>query len=97
MRKRIGKTIVEWDINKNDANIRKHKISFESAAMVFSDANRITIYDVEYSLYEDRYITIGIVNKIITVVYTEKRKNIRIITARSATAEERKIYYGKNS
>lgn len=97
MRKRIGKIVVEWDINKNDTNIRKHRISFESAAMVFADANRVTIYDIEHSSSEERYITIGIVNKIITVVYTEKRKNIRIITARSANAEERKMYYGKNS
>ena len=97
MRKRIGKIVVEWDINKNNTNIRKHRISFDSAAMVFADVNRITIYDIKHSSSEERYITIGIVNKLITVVYVEKQKCVRIITARSANAEERKMYYGKNS
>ena len=96
MRKRIGKIIVEWDVNKEKINIQKHKVSFRTAALVFADVNRIETYDSEHSLYEDRYMTIGMVNSVVVVIYAERCKGIRIISARKATAEEREIYYGKN-
>ena len=51
--------IFEFDKEKNKLNIEKHGISFEIAARVFSDYNRIEIYDAENSLEEDRFDTIG--------------------------------------
>lgn len=96
MQRRIDKTIVEWDINKNRLNIKKHRLSFETAMLVFADVNRIEMYDYKHSVHEDRYAVIGMVNDIIIVICTERHKNIRIISARTATTEERKIYYGKN-
>ena len=97
MQKRIEKVVVEWDVNKEKVNILKHGLSFETAALVFADKNRVEIYDLKHSLYEYRYIVIGMVNKLITVVCTERCKNIRIISARPATAEERRKYREKNS
>ena len=44
---------------KNQANIKKHGISFRSAARVFFDYDRIEMYDEENSQEEDRYDTIG--------------------------------------
>ena len=41
----IAETLVEWDDNKNKINIRKHGISFETAALVFADEERIEYYD----------------------------------------------------
>ena len=37
---------IEWDTNKNDANMKKHYISFETAARVFLDENRLDYYDI---------------------------------------------------
>lgn len=96
MRRLISGIVVEWDINKEKINIAKHKLSFVTAARVFFDSNRIEFYDQKHSEKEHRYIVIGLVNNLITVIYAERRKNIRIISARQATAEERKRYYGKN-
>jgi uncharacterized protein len=31
----------EWDEDKNESNQRKHGISFETAALVFEDPNRL--------------------------------------------------------
>lgn len=45
----------------------------------------IEIYDMEHSINEDRYNTIGMVNDILFVVYTERKENIRLISARLAT------------
>ena len=49
----------EYDEDKNRTNIKKHGISFRSAARVFFDYDRIEMYDEENSQEEDRYDTIG--------------------------------------
>ena len=49
MRTNIGETLVEWDDNKNQINIRKHGISFETAALVFADEERIEYFDKLHS------------------------------------------------
>ncbi len=88
--------IFEWDEEKNRANIIKHKIDFETAALVFGDENRIEFYDEKHSEYEDRYRTVGSINgfiAVITVIYTEREKAIRIISARKADEAERRAYY----
>lgn len=85
----------EWDEEKAKINIKKHGISFEIAAKVFLDENRIEIYDDEHSNIDgDRFITIGMADEILFVVYTERRSNIKLISACLATAKERGLYYG---
>jgi len=65
--------------------------------LVFFDLQRIEIYNMEHSTEEDRYNTIGMVNDVIFVVYTERKENIRLISARVATKTERSIYYDQDS
>ncbi len=91
----IYETQLEWDENKNRINIRKHGISFETAALVFADADRIEYYDKLHSIEEDRYVVIGCVQEIIYVVYTMRKEAVRLISARMATSKERMIYYGE--
>ena len=88
--------LFEWDEEKNRANIVKHKIDFETAALVFGDENRIEFYDEKHSEFEDRYRTVGSINgfiTVITVIYTERDEAIRIISARKADESERRAYY----
>ena len=85
----------EWDEEKNLANIKKHGISFDVAKFVFNDENAIEIYDETHSVDEDRYIIIGIVNKVLYVVYTVRNERIRVISARIANETERRLYYDK--
>lgn len=68
-------------------------MSFQTAALVFSDENRIEMYDSEHSLEEDRYNTIGMVEDVLFVVYTERKDRLRIISARLANKKERSMYY----
>lgn len=91
----ISETVVEWDDNKNQINIRKHGISFETAALVFADEERIEYYDKLHSIEEDRYVVLGCVQGILYVVYTMRGEAARIISARMATQQERRIYYGE--
>lgn len=95
MKTTIAETLVEWDDNKNQINIRKHGISFGTAALVFADEERIEYYDKLHSLDEDRYIVLGCVQGILYVVYTMRDEAARLISARMATSRERKIYYGE--
>ena len=84
----------EWDEDKEDANLRKHGISFEEAKTVFGDPLSITIRDPEHSRGELRYVDIGRSSEglLLVVVYTERRAAIRLISSRRATTAERKIY-----
>lgn len=95
MKTTIVEIPVEWDDNKNRINIRKHGISFETAALVFADEERIEYYDKLHSQEEDRYIVLGCVQGILYVVYTMRGEAARLISARMATSRERSIYYGE--
>ena len=85
---------VEWNDRKNEINIRKHGISFATAALVFSDKERIEYLDTVHSIEEERYIVLGMVHKVLFVVYTEREDASRLISARLATPKERRIYDG---
>jgi uncharacterized DUF497 family protein len=82
----------QWDPNKAKSNLKKHGVRFADAVSVFEDENAVTIEDEHES--ENRFITIGrdILLRILVVVYTFRGHIIRIISARKATARERKIY-----
>ena len=80
---------------KTALNLKKHGVRFETAAMVFCDEYRIELYDAEHSADEDRYNTIGMVDNILFVVYTERKNRIRLISARPANSKERSLYYDR--
>ncbi|MGV6987412.1 BrnT family toxin [Testudinibacter sp. P80/BLE/0925] len=89
--------LFEWDINKAKSNIKKHGITFEEAAHVFSDPNHLSIQDrIENGEY--RWQTMGLVAGclLILVAHTlDSNSNpelIRIISARRATKKEKTIY-----
>lgn len=86
--------IFEWDEEKAIANYRKHGVSFEEAKTVFGDFLSVTVSDPEHSREEDRYIDIGYSaqERLLVVVYTERRSRIRLISSRRATQSERRIY-----
>lgn len=93
----------EWWAEKNEANIEKHKdannngISFENILSVFDDPYFYEIYDINHSEdNQDRYNGLGYVEttglSVVQVVYTEIGRT-HIISARSATSQERRLYY----
>jgi uncharacterized protein len=87
-----------WDTEKNATNQQKHKLSFQTASLVFDDplaASRRDFYP-----YEERWQTIGMIGQVIVfVVHTTPEMELitgeetgRIISARKATLHERRIY-----
>jgi uncharacterized protein len=84
----------EWDAAKSLANLKKHGVSFDEAATIFSDWNQATFADVFHSTNENRFITIGLSERLrlLTVSHTDRDEIIRIISARAATRAERRRY-----
>jgi uncharacterized DUF497 family protein len=86
----------EWDPAKRVKNIRKHKIDFEEAKTVFLDPFARLIEDPDHSADEDRFILMGISERLNVLVvchcYRESEEVIRIISARKADREERKQF-----
>ena len=89
----------EWDNNKVSSNMKKHDgLTFEMAEEVFEDPFAIEKYDeINSTIEEDRFIVLGrIKNQLVVVtVYTPKNGKRRIISARYATSNERRLYYGQ--
>ncbi len=84
----------EWDAAKAQRNERKHGVGFAEAIDVFLDPLELMIYDPDHSIYEDRFLSVGISRRgrLLVVGYTERGDKIRIIFARRATMLERMDY-----
>lgn len=84
----------EWDAEKDEANQRKHGVSFKQAQEAFFDPERIIIEDLEHSGKEPRYFCIGFDGQdVLTVRFTHRGARIRIIGAGYWRKERR--YYEK--
>jgi uncharacterized DUF497 family protein len=84
----------EWDSEKAAENLRKHRVSFDEAATAFFDPLSMTVPDPDHSVAERRFITMGISSggRLLVVAHTERGSTLRIISARLASASERKRY-----
>ena len=84
-----------WDERKNRVNRRKHRVSFETAILVFDDPLHVSTQDREVD-GEARWQTIGMVPgaQVLMIAHTvdEDEKVIRILSARKATPSERCTY-----
>ena len=83
----------EWDADKASRNLRKHGISFEEALTAFADSLSMTVPDPD-SEAEERFLLLGLSlrARLLVVVHAERSDNIRIISARPATRQERRRY-----
>jgi uncharacterized DUF497 family protein len=84
----------EWDPSKAAENLRKHGVSFDEEATVFGDFFGTTASDPDHSADEHRYITVGLSSggRVIMVAHAEREERIRIISARTLTRSETRIY-----
>jgi uncharacterized DUF497 family protein len=84
-----------WDPKKAEANRKKHGVDFREAATVFHDPLSIAFPDPDHSVGESRFLIVGMsaFGRVLVVSYTEVAADlIRIISARTATGQERKFY-----
>ena len=87
----------DWDEKKNRMILAKHKVSFETAALIFDDPHCVSRFDRTKD-GEERSQTLGVVVGVVVLLvahvdYEEGGEEIiRIISARKATPYERNIY-----
>ena len=75
-------TSFEWDEKKNQDNIRKHGVDFQSAQYAFIDSKRVIAEDLTHSAIEKRYYCFGKVKGgVLTVRFTYRNKRIRLFGA----------------
>jgi uncharacterized DUF497 family protein len=87
-----------WDPDKAAANLRDHRLSFETALHVFDDPLHLSRPDIHPD--GDRWQTVGLIGPVVVlVVHTLPDENSRgrnpvgrIISARKATPFERRAY-----
>ena len=88
----------EWDTKKDRANQRKHGVSFAEAVSVFLDEQGILVHDPDHSEVEDRYLLLGMSSKVRLLVvchtYRDDDRVIRLVSAWTATPQERHQYGG---
>ncbi len=84
----------EWDPEKAAENLANHGLSFEEAATVFGDPLGRIVDDPRHSTDEPRYVLLGHSERqqLLAVMFTERAKAIRLISARKATRRERREY-----
>ena len=87
----------EWDAEKAAANVEKHGVGFEEATTVFGDPLGRIVDDPRHSIGEKRFVLMGRSDqdRLLAVMYTERREVVRIISARGVTRRERKDYEEK--
>jgi uncharacterized DUF497 family protein len=83
----------EWDERKRQTNLAKHGIDFARAARVF-EGRVVEWNDLRREYGERRRLVLGLAgHTVLFVVYTWRAGHRRLISARKASADERKAYY----
>ena len=84
----------EWDENKARSNLTKHHVSFDLAREVFSQSIVLTFEDDRIDYGEKREVAISEVEGVcLYIIFTMRGDSLRIISARKASAKERRGYY----
>jgi len=82
----------DWDEKKRQTNMDKHKIDFVDAKEIW-EGPVIEIPSGQTHHSEGRYIALGLVDgEAIAVIYTWRRGQRRIISARKARKYEKTLY-----
>jgi uncharacterized protein len=87
-----------WSSAKNSQNQSKHGVSFQEARSAFFDERARLMHDPDHSDQEDRFLLLGMSRRLRLLLvchcYRESDEEIRIISARKATAVEAEQYWG---
>lgn len=85
----------DWDPVKARANVIDHGVAFTEAATAFTDPMSVTVPDPDHSADEGRFVLVGRSKRgrLLVIVHVERGEaEIRLISARRATRQERKKY-----
>ena len=82
-----------WDDAKRKSNLEKHGLDFKDAQLVYDNPDKCT-YDTSRQ-GEQRWMDLAVAviqGRLLTLIYTERGDNVRVISFRPASREEREQY-----
>ena len=84
----------EWDEHNATKIWRKHGVAPQECEQVFFNLPLVVSEDVKHSQSEQRYYALGrsTTERLLFVVFTIRRNQIRVISARDMHRNERKVY-----
>ena len=82
-----------WDEAKRRSNLEKHALDFKDAHLIYDDPEKLT-YDSsrkgERRLLDLAFAVVR--GRLLALIYTERGKDVRLISFRPASREERGQY-----
>lgn len=86
----------QWDAAKAESNRERHGVRFADAVGVLEDEAALSREDLA-SEGERRSVVTGLdfLGRVLTVVYTWRGNDLRLISARRASGKERRAYEGE--
>ncbi len=82
-----------WDEAKRKSNLKKHGLDFKDAYLIFENPDKCTYDASRYNEYRLMDVALAVVKgRVLTLVYTEEENEVRVISFRQASREERKRY-----
>lgn len=84
----------DWDEGNIEKNWLKHKVATNECEDVFYNEPLLPAFDKEHSQKENRYSALGVTNtgRKLHIIFTIRKQNIRIISARDMNKKERSKY-----
>lgn len=84
----------EWDEGNLLKNWEKHRVSASECEQVFFNRPLVAGLDKKHSQRESRYYALGITDakRKLLIVFTLRKKLIRVISARDMNKKERKVF-----
>lgn len=84
----------EWDEHNSEKNWLKHRVTPSESEEVFFNRPLVVEDDTRHSEKESRFYSLGHTDagRLLFVVFTVRRSNIRVISAREMNHNERKVY-----
>lgn len=87
----------DWDEANRNKNWSRHKVQWWECEELFFNQPLYVYSDQRHSMTEDRFYALGKTNqsRLLFIVFTRRKNNIRIISARDMHKKERKVYFEK--
>jgi uncharacterized protein len=90
----FGSAEFEWDEYNAHKIWERHKVALEECEQVFFNAPFVVAEDIKHSEDEKRFYSLGHSNggRLLFVVFTLRKRRIRVISARDMSRREREVY-----
>lgn len=85
----------DWDKGNEKKNWEKHKVSQKESEEIFFDKYKLIYKDILHSETEERHVAIGETKtkRVLFIIFTLRKRKIRIISARDMGKAKKSIYY----